>query len=49
MEKFTCERFGEFRHFDSFEECRRFVRREGDASRLWSYLGAARALYEASL
>lgn len=46
---FQCERFGNVRKFDSFNDCARFVRREGNASRLWSYLGVAQAIYFASI
>lgn len=49
MNKFECERNGEVRSFDSYAECRRFVMREGDASRLWSYIGTSQLLYIASL
>lgn len=43
--KYECERDDEVRSFDSFEDCRRFVLREGDRSRLWSYVGLAAAVY----
>lgn len=46
---FKCERLGEVRSFDTFSECRRFVMREGEASRLWSYVGTAQLFYIASL
>ena len=46
---FQCERFGEIRSFDTFSECQRFVRREGDANRLWSYIGTAQLFYIASM
>lgn len=46
MGKYECERDDEIRSFDSFAECRRFVLREGDHSRLWSYVGIAEAIYE---
>lgn len=44
---FQVERFGEVRSFNTFEDARRFVRHEGDASRLWSYIGIAQTLYVA--
>lgn len=47
--KFKCERDHQVRIFDSFAECQRFVRREGDESRLWSYVGTAQLFYIASL
>lgn len=46
---FKCERDGQVRSFDSFAECSRFVMREGDQSRLWSYIGTAQLHYIASL
>jgi hypothetical protein len=46
---FQCERFGEIRSFNTFSECQRFVRREGDANRLWSYIGTAQLFYIASM
>jgi hypothetical protein len=49
MSKFECERDGEVRSFNSFAECQRFVRREGDASRLWAYIGTALLFYIASM
>lgn len=42
---YECERDDEVRSFDSFAECKRFVMREGDQSRLWSYIGIAEAIY----
>lgn len=42
---YECERDDEVRSFDSFAECKRFVMREGDNNRLWSYLGIAEAIY----
>lgn len=45
MTVYECERDEEVRSFVSFEECQRFVRREGDNNRLWSYLGIAEAIY----
>lgn len=43
---YECERDDEVRSFNSFAECQRFVRREGDQSRLWSYVGRAQGVYE---
>lgn len=42
---YECERDDEVRSFDSFAECKRFVMREGDNNRLWSYIGIAEAIY----
>lgn len=49
MTKYECERNGEVRAFDSFEECKEFVLDRGDRNELWSYLGAAQEEYEADL
>jgi len=49
MTKFECERDGEVRSFETFAECRRFVRREGDQSRLWAYIGTAQLFYIADM
>jgi hypothetical protein len=43
---YECEHDNEIRSFDSFAECKRFVLREGDQNRLWSYVGCAQAIYE---
>lgn len=45
---FQCERDGGIKSFPTYSECQRFVRREGDYSRLWSYIGAAQLAYQAS-
>lgn len=46
--KFECERQGEVRSFDTFEECEEFVHDRADyRNELWGYLGAAQAQYEA--
>lgn len=49
MKTYECERDGKVRSFDSFAECERFVMREGDASRLWRFLGIAQAIYVANI
>jgi len=47
--KFECERQGQTRSFDTFEECEEFVLDRGDRNELWGYLGAAQAQYELNI